>query len=152
MYTDEQGFYYFVDRIGDTYRWKGENVATAEVAAALRDFAGVLQACVYGVDVPGASGKAGMAALVAAPGLDLAALRAHLVCRLPDYARPLFLRIVGALAVTETFKPRKQALAAEGWDPERAPDALYVDDRSAGAYVALDAATAERIRDGAFRV
>jgi len=152
MYTDEQGFWYFVDRIGDTFRWKGENVATAEVAAALRDFAGVLEACVYGVEVPGASGKAGMAALVATPDLDLAALRAHLLRRLPDYARPLFLRLVGTLEVTETFKPRKQALATEGWDPGRMTEALFVDDRATGAYVALDAARADAIRRGDFRV
>jgi fatty-acyl-CoA synthase len=152
MYTDEQGFYYFVDRIGDTFRWKGENVATAEVAAALRDFAGVLQACVYGVEVPSASGKAGMAALVAEPGLDFAALRAHLVRRLPDYARPLFLRLVESLDVTETFKPRKQALAAEGWDPSRVMDALFVDDRASGAYVTLDDARVAGLRDGKFRV
>jgi len=152
MYTDEQGFWYFVDRVGDTFRWKGENVATAEVAAALRDFDGVREACVYGVEVPGASGKAGMASLVAAPGLDLAALRAHLARRLPDYARPLFLRIVGTLEITETFKPRKQALAAEGWDLARIADPIYVDDRAAGAYVALDAARAGGIRRGAFRV
>ena len=116
MYTDDQGFYYFVDRIGDTFRWKGENVATAEVAAAVRAFPGVVDACVYGVEIPGASGKAGMAALVAAPDFDLAALRAHLAQRLPDYARPLFLRLVSALDVTETFRLKKQALAAEGWD------------------------------------
>ena len=120
MRTDDQGFYYFVDRIGDTFRWKGENVATAEVAAAVRAFPGVRDACVYGVEVPGASGKAGMAALVVGAGFDLAALRAHLAQRLPDYARPVFLRLVGALDVTETFKLKKQALAAEGWDRDRA--------------------------------
>jgi len=147
MYTDDQGFYYFVDRIGDTFRWKGENVATAEVAAAVRAFPGVTDACVFGVDVPGASGKAGMTALAAAPDLDLAALRAHLSERLPDYARPLFLRLVSALDVTETFKLKKQSLAAEGWDVAEA----YVDDRSAGGYVALDEALAARIRAGEVR-
>jgi len=152
MYTDEQGFWYFVDRLGDTFRWKGENVATAEVAAALRDFAGVREACVYGVEVPGASGKAGMAALVAEPDLDLAALRAHLVRRLPDYARPLLLRLVSTLEVTETFKPRKQALAAEGWDAARVADPLYVDDRASGRYVVLDEAVAAQIVSGDFRV
>jgi fatty-acyl-CoA synthase len=92
-----------------------------------------------------------MAALVAEPGLDLAALRAHLARRLPDYARPLFLRLVASLDITETFKPRKQALAAEGWDPARVAEALYVDDRATGAYVALDAARAGQILSGAFR-
>ncbi len=152
MYTDDQGFYYFVDRIGDTFRWKGENVATAEVAAAVRAFPGVNDACVYGVEVPGASGKAGMAALVAGPDLDLAALRAHLAQRLPDYARPVFLRLVGALEVTETFKLKKQPLAADGWDAARAIDPLFVEDRAAGAYVALDETLAERIRAGEMRL
>ena len=152
MYTDDQGFYYFVDRVGDTFRWKGENVATAEVAAALRGFAGVADACVYGVEVPGASGRAGMAAIVPKPGFDLAALRAHLAARLPDYARPVFLRLVADLEVTETFKQKKQSLAADGWDPGQIGDRLYVEDRTAGAYVALDAAAAARIRTGELRV
>jgi fatty-acyl-CoA synthase len=152
MYTDDQGFYYFVDRIGDTFRWKGENVATAEVAQAIRDAAGVRDVCVYGAEVAGTPGKAGMAALVVDAGFDLAALRAHLAARLPDYARPLFLRLVPTLDVTATFKPMKQALAADGWDVTRVDGPLFVDDRAAQAYVALNAALAERIADGSFRV
>ncbi|HEY3799558.1 MAG TPA: long-chain-acyl-CoA synthetase [Caulobacteraceae bacterium] len=146
MYTDEQGFWYFVDRIGDTFRWKGENVAAAEVAAALRSFPGVADACAYGVEVPGASGKAGMATLVADADLDLAALHAHLAARLPDYARPVFLRLASALELTETFKLKKQALAADGWDPARVCAPLFVADRTAG-YVPLDAEMAARIRE-----
>jgi fatty-acyl-CoA synthase len=152
MYTDEQGFWWFVDRIGDTFRWKGENVAAAEVAAAIRSFAGVQDASVYGVEVPGASGKAGMAAIVAGPDLDLAALRAHLIARLPDYARPVFLRLAPSLEVTETFKQKKQSLAAEGWDPTRIADPLFVEDRAAAAYVTLDGAVAACIRAGSLRL
>jgi fatty-acyl-CoA synthase len=152
MYTDDQGYWWFVDRLGDTFRWKGENVATAEVAGAIRAFAGVRDVAVYGVAVAGQPGKAGMAAITAEPGLDLAALRAHLARRLPDYARPLFIRLTGALQLTETFKPKKQALAAEGWDPARVAEPLFVDDRAAGAYVALDAALAARIAAGDVRV
>ena len=148
MYTDDQGFYYFVDRIGDTFRWKGENVATAEVAAAVWAFPSVVDACVYGVEVPGASGKAGMAAMVTGPEFDLAEFRTHLASRLPDYARPLFLRLVASLDVTETFKLKKQGLAAEGWG---AAD-VYVDDRVAGGYVALDGALRDRIRVGEARL
>src|SRR5262249_37924460 len=89
MRQDDRGFFYFVDRIGDTFRWKGENVSTTEVAAALGAFPGVRDACVYGVAIPGCEGRAGMATIVADRGLDLAALHAHLVDRLPEYARPV---------------------------------------------------------------
>jgi fatty-acyl-CoA synthase len=148
MYTDDQGFYYFVDRIGDTFRWKGENVATAEVTAAVQSFPGVSDACAYGVEVPGASGRAGMAALVTSPDFDLADFRAHLARRLPDYARPVFVRLVASLEVTETFKLKKQALAADGWDAR----SVYVDDRGAGAYVALDDDLRGRIQAGEARL
>src|SRR5437762_298860 len=92
MRKDEKGYFYFVDRIGDTFRWKGENVATSEVSEAICTFPGVKEANVYGVAIPGADGKAGMAMLVA-DDLDLAAFRTHLIKRLPTYAHPLFLRV-----------------------------------------------------------
>ncbi|MFI4976024.1 MAG: long-chain-acyl-CoA synthetase [Caulobacterales bacterium] len=152
MRMDAQGFFHFVDRIGDTYRWKGENVATTEVAQALCSFPGVREASVYGVEVPGASGRAGMAAIVADLDLDLAALRAHLAASLPDFARPVFLRFVAALEVTETFKTRKQALIAEGYDPTRITDHLYVDDRRTAAYAPLDGALFELIQAGEVRL
>jgi fatty-acyl-CoA synthase len=152
MYTDDQGFFYFADRIGDTFRWKGENVATTEVAQALCAFPGVAHASVFGVSVPGSPGRAGMAALVVGEGFDLAALRAHLAARLPDYARPVFLRMVRELEITETFKPRKQALAGEGFDPAKIADPLFVDDRAAQAYVSLDAARFAEIGAGRFRL
>ena len=107
MRRDEHGFYYFVDRIGDTFRWKGENVATSEVAAALTEFPGIGEATVYGVAVPGTEGAAGMAALVADRTLDFAELRRHLTKRLPGYARPLFLRLTAGIAATSTFKHNK---------------------------------------------
>src|SRR5207249_1293351 len=108
-YTTLFRSFYFVDRIGDTFRWKGENVATSEVAEAICAFPAVREAHVYGVALPGTDGRAGMAALVAdaGAGLDLAAFRAHLVRCLPDYARPLFLRIRSAMDVTATFKHTK---------------------------------------------
>jgi fatty-acyl-CoA synthase len=152
MRQDARGFFYFVDRIGDTFRWKGENVATTEVAQALAAFPGVRQASVYGVEVPGADGRAGMAALAGDDDLDLKALRDHLIASLPDYARPLFLRLAPELALTETFKLKKQALIDEGYDPVRIADPLYVDDREAGAYVRLDQALFGRIAAGEVRL
>ncbi|MGA2793741.1 MAG: long-chain-acyl-CoA synthetase, partial [Roseiarcus sp.] len=91
---DASGYYYFIDRIGDAFRWKGENVSTTEVAEAVAAFPGVRQANVYGVCAPGHEGRAGMAALVVEGGddFDLSGLRAHIAERLPAYARPVFLR------------------------------------------------------------
>src|SRR5207245_10671079 len=100
---EEEGYFSIVDRIGDTFRWKGENVATSEVAEAICAFPGVKEANVYGVAIPGTDGRAGMAALVAHDELDLAALRTHLINRLPEYARPLFLCIQRELVVNATF-------------------------------------------------
>ena len=150
MRQDAQGFFYFVDRLGDTFRWKGENVATTEVAAALSAYPGINVANVYGVAVPGADGKAGMAALETDAGFDPAGLKAHLKTRLPDYARPIFLRLVGTLALTETFKQKKSDLASEGFDPARVPDPLYID--LGDGYVPFDAALYERVRSGLVRL
>ncbi|WP_082515131.1 long-chain-acyl-CoA synthetase [Methylobacterium sp. Leaf112] len=150
MRRDAQGFFYFVDRIGDTFRWKGENVATTEVAEALGHCPGVIEASVYGVAVPGAEGRAGMAALTIGPGFDLAALHAALTARLPAYARPLVLRIVADFAHTETFKQKKTVLAAEGFDPARIADPLYLDRE--GGYRPLDPALFGAIRAGTVRL
>src|SRR5690242_10157946 len=152
MRQDEQGFFYFVDRVGDTFRWKGENVSTTEVAAVIAGCPGVAEAAVYGVSVPGAEGRAGMAALVVERDFELAGLRRALSERLPGYARPLFIRIVSAIELTGTFKLRKQELALEGYDPARVRDAIYVDDPEAGAYVALDAKLHGRLLAGTLRI
>jgi len=152
MRKDAGGFFYFVDRIGDTYRWKGENVATAEVAEAIAEFPGVTEATVYGVSVPCAEGAAGMATIVADGALDLAALREHLLRRLPAYARPLFLRIKDCIEITATFKHKKNELAREGYNPTATPDALYFDDPARGAFVPLDAALHARLVEGAIRL
>ncbi|HEY4076176.1 MAG TPA: long-chain-acyl-CoA synthetase [Rhizomicrobium sp.] len=150
MRQDAQGFFYFVDRIGDTFRWKGENVATTEVAATAGSAPGVKAANIYGVAVPGHSGKAGMAALEAEDHFDLATFHAHVAARLPFYARPLFLRIVASLAVTETFKQKKSALAQEGFDPAAISDPLYAD--CGEGYQPLDAALYARISSGLMRL
>ena len=138
MRLDRQGWFTFVDRIGDTFRWKGENVSTAEVAEAVAACPGVKEAVVYGVPVPGQDGKAGMAALVADQEFDPARLHAHLAERLPAYARPLVLRLCADFAVTETFKLKKGDLAAAGFDPALVPDPLLVADPARGTYVPLD--------------
>jgi fatty-acyl-CoA synthase len=147
MRRDKHGYFYFVDRTGDTFRWKGENVATSEVAEALSSFPGVREANVYGVPVPGEEGKAGMAALVADPSLDLGGLAAHLQKALPSYARPVFLRFQKEIAATSTFKQTKVGLQAEGYDPSKISDPLYVRD-SAGAYAPLTPERYAQIQKG----
>jgi fatty-acyl-CoA synthase len=149
---DADGYFYFVDRIGDTYRWKGENVATAEIAETICGFAGLREAVVYGVEVPGYDGRAGMATIVADSGLDLKALRSYLATRLPDYARPVFLRLASAIDVTGTFKQRKLSLVKEGFDPAQSGDPIHVDDPEQHAYVRLDDALYRRIIAGGFRL
>jgi len=152
MRRDERGFYYFVDRVGETFRWKGENVSTAEVLTALTASRGVLDGVVYGVAVPGADGRAGAAALVVDAEFDLAAFRAELALRLPAYARPVFLRLTQSIESTGTFKPRKQDLMEAGFDPSRIKDKLYFDDPRTQAYVPLDAALYAAISGGTVRI
>ena len=152
MRKDEQGYFYFVDRVGDTFRWKGENVATLEVAEAICAFPGVKHANVYGVAIPTAEGRAGMAAVVAEKPLDLEMFRQHLASRLPFYARPLFLRIRKEVEVTGTFKYAKTDLVRQAYDPRACRDLLYFDSPEVGAFTPLDQALFERIQSGAIRL
>jgi fatty-acyl-CoA synthase len=155
MRLDEQGYFHFVDRLGDTFRWKGENVATSEVNDAIRDCPGVVDATTYGVTVPGADGRAGMAAIVVDDrfGLEnfLESLAAHLARRLPPYAHPVFVRISKRLDATETFKQKKHELVREGFDPQITGDRLFFRDPESGTYRRIDAAAHARIVDGAIR-
>ncbi|RMH86376.1 long-chain-acyl-CoA synthetase [Pseudomonas sp. AOB-7] len=118
----------FVDRLGDTFRWKGENVSTTEVENVLGAFPGVEDAVVYGVEITGTNGRCGMAALRLAPGFELdgAALAAHLDRELPAYAAPLFVRLLGEVETTGTFKYKKTDLKQAGYDPSRVDGPLYV--------------------------
>jgi fatty-acyl-CoA synthase len=152
MRKDAQGYFYFVDRIGDTFRWKGENVATLEVAEAICAFPGVKHANVYGVTIPAAEGRAGMAAVVAEEELDLKEFRQHLANRLPSYARPLFLRIRSQVEITGTFKYAKNDLVRQGYDPGACTDSLYFDNPEQGAFTPLDEPLYQRIQIGAVRL
>jgi fatty-acyl-CoA synthase len=151
MRKDDRGFFYFVDRIGDTFRWKGENVATSEVSEAIRAFPGIAQAIVYGVAIPGADGRAGMASLVTNGELDLKQFRGYLKSRLPHYACPLFLRIRNELEVTSTFKYTKADLVREGYNPATTADLLYFNHANHEAFVTLDPALYESIQRGMIR-
>lgn len=144
---DADDYFTFVDRIGDTYRWKSENVSTQEVAEALAGFPALEIANVYGVHVPGAEGRAGMAALVMQEGrgFDGAAFWAWTHERLAPWAAPVFVRIVRAPDITSTFKLRKIALREEGYDTARVRDPLFVRDDARRAYVPLTAEALARL-------
>lgn len=147
MRQDEYGYFYFVDRIGDTFRWSGENVSTTEVAEAINRFPGIADTTVYGVRVPHRDGRAGMAAIVC-QGCDLAALHSHIVHTLPPYARPVFLRMRKAIEVTSTFKQKKIELVREGFDPSAASDPLFFNDPRTQAFVPLDKTLHDEICSG----
>ncbi len=152
MRKDSDGYFYFVDRIGDTFRWKGENVSTTEVEEAIGQFRGVEENNVYGVAIPGRDGRAGMAAMVVNGSFDLAAFHQHLAGTLPDYARPRFLRLRDEMDVTSTFKQKKVDFVAQGFDPAATADPIYFDDPSANSFVRMDTALNQRIRDGQVRL
>ena len=137
---DADGYCWFVDRIGDTFRWNSENVSTAEVADVLGDFPGLDAITVYGVKVPGAEGRAGMAALVLQPGVrfDPAKFWALALDRLPRYAAPIYLRIAPTTDMTGNYKLRKVDLQRQGYDTALVEDPLYIRDDKLKTYVPLN--------------
>jgi fatty-acyl-CoA synthase len=152
MKMDADGYVYFVDRVGDTFRWKGENVSTSEVEIALSSLPGVTHAIVYGVAVPGQDGRAGMAALTPKAGIDPAAVYAHLTKHLPAYARPVFLRFQDEVETTGTLKVRKVDLVKEGFDPMNTSDPLYVVDNDHQTYRRIDVDVLRSIVAGSVRL
>jgi fatty-acyl-CoA synthase len=149
---DRHGYFYFVDRVGQTFRWKAENVSTQEVAQVLARCPGIVEVTVYGVRVPHHEGRAGMATIVAEAGLSLEALARHLEAELPPYARPLFLRRAAALATTGTYKQRKIELMEEGFDPARIADPLYFAMPESGRFELLGPDLHRRLLAGSVRL
>ena len=152
MRKDAAGFFYFVDRVGDTFRWKGENVSTTEVAEIVSSCPGVVEATVYGVAIPVTEGRAGMAAVVCDEDFDLGVFDRHIAARLPEYARPVFVRILREIEMTATFKQKKQDLMRAGYAPAATIDLIYVKDRDRDEFVNVDAALFERIQAGSLRL
>lgn len=136
----------FADRVGDTYRWKGENVSTNEVAEVLNRAPGVLDSIVYGVAVPGADGKIGMASLSVEAGFEPDALARYVQERLAGYQRPYFVRLDSTIRTTATMKHQKTEYRAEGFDPSRVSAPLFV--LKDGHYVPLGAELYRRILSG----
>ncbi len=142
--------YQFVDRTGDTFRWKSENVSTNEVGEIINGFQDIEFCNVYGVEVPGADGRAGMVALRLAEGaeLDVDGLAVHVGRELPPYARPVFVRVQSEIEVTGTFKMVKGDLKREGYDISEIGDPVYVMKPGSATYEALDSEYLETIRNG----
>ena len=150
---DEQGFYYFVDRIGDTFRWKGENVSTQEVQEIVSRFGGVSLVNVVGVEVPNTEGRAGLAAITmdADGRFDPQAFYGYVAEKLPAYARPAFVRLISEMELTGTFKMKKTDLKAQGYDPSMISEPVYYRDDAAGTYAPLDTVKAKAIDAGSIR-
>lgn len=151
---DHRDFLYFRDRIGDTYRWKGENVSTTEVSEVLGLLDFIQEANVYGVTIPGYEGRAGMAAIVLKQDhkCNGPKLYNHLVKTLPAYAWPWFLRIQSSLDVTETFKQQKIKLVQEGFNPDVTQDLLYFLDVSQKDYILLTVCLYDDIVSGKIKL
>ncbi|KAM4630495.1 long-chain fatty acid transport protein 2-like [Polymixia lowei] len=151
---DEDGFIYFQDRVGDTFRWKGENVATTEVADILIMIEFIADVNVYGVQVPGCEGRVGMAALMLKDGeeFDRSEMFIHVHNYLPSYARPQFIRIQNALELTGTFKQIKFKLAKEGFDPASIQDPLFILDQERKTYIPLTQDVHDSILSGKVRL
>ena len=124
---DRDGHYFFGDRLGDTFRWHAENVATTEVSQAVSEYPGIAEANIFGVKVPNHEGRAGMAAIVLQPNtsLNYQDFYKHLSQRLPRYAIPLFLRFTPSLSKTQTFKQQKVELRDQGIDPDKVTEQIY---------------------------
>jgi fatty-acyl-CoA synthase len=151
MRIDGDGYLYFVDRIGDTFRWKGENVATSEVSERLSGVEGVKEVNVYGVPIGDLDGKAGMAGLVVGAEFDIDKLAEYVDRELPAYARPVFVRLQPEIETTGTFKYRKMDLVKEGFDPANTKDPLYFRDPAKG-YVKLTKAVHTKILASGYRL
>nr|XP_057944589.1 long-chain fatty acid transport protein 2-like [Doryrhamphus excisus] len=150
---DHEGFVFFQDRIGDTFRWKGENVATTEVSDHLLMVDCIEEANVYGVKVPGHEGRIGMAALTLKENMDFdgKAVYQHVKNYLPSYARPRFIRILDALPVTGTFKQMKVKLAEEGFNPAIVKDhLLFLEDNK--GYVNMTQEMFESVAEGRIKL
>lgn len=152
LYKDAKGLWHFVDRIGDTFRWKGENVSTMEVSQVLSSLPGVEEANVYGVQVPGEAD--GRACMVALRGQDLQsrekldALQSLCEKELPSYARPRFLRFLSDMDITGTFKHQKVQLRDQGFDPAKVPDPVYILHPESKRYEPLDPQVISQLQQG----
>ena len=153
MKMDEEGYVYFCDRTGDTFRWKGENVSTMEVEGVIQQILDHRDVTVYGVEVPGMEGRAGMATIVGTEeAVNLAKLFQQLFLSLPPYAIPLFIRLSSEATTTGTLKLQKVDLRKEGYGLESVSDPVFFLHPLLKAYVPLTAELQTEIENGSIRL
>ena len=152
MRRDRAGYFYFVDRLGSSYRWKGENVSASEVASVIMRCRGVTDAVVFGVAVEGTEGRAGMAAIATTDGFCLDTLKTHMAAHLPSFARPVFLRLCNRIPATATFKLRQEEFARDGLAVNGGTDSLWFNEPSTGRLVAYDEQLLREIASGSLRI
>jgi citronellyl-CoA synthetase len=144
----------FVDSLGDTFRWKGENVSTTEVEAIINQVEGIEGSAVYGVSIPGTDGRAGMATIITndtSGGIDQKELGQYLKSALPSYAVPIFIRIKSHFDTTATYKIRKVDLSKEAFDLDKVSDLLYIMLSHETEYQLLTADIYQQVMEKQFR-
>ena len=154
---DAEGYLYFCDRTGDTFRWKGENVSTTyyggtEVEGTMQTIIGLKDVLVFGVLIPGTDGRAGMAVVNSDENsLEISQLAPKLQRALPPYAVPLFVRLTNSIALTSTYKLKKTQVRDEGYDLERVSDPVFVLHPSSNRYVRLTRELVQDMENGKLR-
>lgn len=149
VYLDKNGYVYFKDRTGDTFRWKGENVSTTEVESVINSIYKEADCVVYGVEIPGCEGKIGMVTISSEiENLSLDNFLYELKKALPKYAIPHFIRVTKAVSMTDTFKPRKTTIQKEGYDILQTDDTIYYLNNAQDQYLKLDEKSYEKINNG----
>ena len=152
MRRDRMGRFYFVDRVGDTFRWKSENVSTTDVAEVMSRVPGVTIANVFGVPVPGFDGKAGMAAVSVDSSFSVKSVYNIISNDLPAYARPVFLRIVDAQDTTGTLKLSKVELMRQGISGLSGMDGVFILDEHGKTYRPYAISDEEALEQGTLRL
>ncbi|KRT84322.1 AMP-binding protein [Oryctes borbonicus] len=150
--ADKWGNLFFLDRTGDTFRWKGENVSTSEVEAVVSNMVDYKDCVVYGVEIDGQEGRAGMASILdPTNSIDLDKMAEGFKRDLPTYARPIFIRVLNKVDLTGTYKLKKNDLQKEGFNPSVISDSMYYFDGS-GRFLPLTSEKYKQINEGTIRV
>jgi fatty-acyl-CoA synthase/citronellyl-CoA synthetase len=154
--VQKQGYKHvaFIDRLGDTFRWKGENVATTEVEEVANQFPQIEHSVVYGVQIPNTDGRAGMAAITLSTPLDQFDTKTftdHVKNKLPNYAVPIFIRIRPQQEITGTFKYKKGTLKNDGFDYESFNEPVFVLLPGASYYQRIDSQLNQELKKGIYQ-